>query len=68
MTAARTGLDAIENASRDEITALQVDRLRWTLKHAYDNVPHYRAKFDAKGVRPEDFHTLEDLKKFPFTT
>jgi len=68
MTAAKIGLDAIENASRDEITALQVERLRWSLKHAYDNVPHYRAKFDAHGVRPEDFNSLDDLKKFPFTT
>ncbi len=61
MTAAKIGLDAIENASRDEITALQVERLRWTLKHAYDNVPHYRAKFDAQGVHPDDFHSLDDL-------
>ena len=68
MTAAKIGLDAIENASRDEITALQVERLRWTLKHAYDNVPHYRAKFDAQGVHPDDFHSLDDLHKFPFTT
>ncbi len=68
MTAAKIGLDAIENASRDEITALQVERLRWTLKHAYDNVPHYRAKFDAQGVHPDDFHSLDDLRKFPFTT
>ncbi|HET7776315.1 MAG TPA: AMP-binding protein, partial [Azospira sp.] len=68
MTAAKIGLDAIENASRDEITALQVERLRWTLKHAYDNVPHYRAKFEAHGVRPEDFNSLDDLQKFPFTT
>jgi phenylacetate-CoA ligase len=68
MTAAKIGLNAIENASRDEITALQVERLRWSLKHAYDNVPHYRAKFDAHGVRPEDFNSLDDLKKFPFTT
>ena len=68
MTAAKIGLDAIENASRDEITALQVERLRWTLKHAYDNVPHYRARFNAQGVHPDDFHSLDDLHKFPFTT
>ena len=68
MTAAKIGLDAIENASRDEITALQVERLRWTLKHAYDNVPHYRARFNAQGVHPDDFHSLDDLRKFPFTT
>jgi phenylacetate-CoA ligase len=63
-----TGLDAIENASRDEIAALQLSRMRWSLQHAYDNVAHYRRKFDAAGVRPEDLKTLEDLAKFPFTT
>jgi phenylacetate-CoA ligase len=62
------GLDAIENASRDEIAALQLTRLRWSLKHAYDNVPHYRQKFDDAGVRPEDLNSLADLAKFPFTT
>jgi phenylacetate-CoA ligase len=60
--------DAIETASRDEIVALQTERLRWSLKHAYDNVPYLRAKFDAAGVRPEDFRELADLAKFPFTT
>ncbi len=64
----RTGLDAIENASRDEIAALQLQRMRWSLKHAYDNVAHYRAKFDAAGVRPDDLKELKDLAKFPFTT
>jgi phenylacetate-CoA ligase len=64
----RIGLDVIENASRDEITALQLDRLRWSLKHAYDNVAHYKQKFDAAGVRPDDIKTLADLAKFPFTT
>ena len=61
-------LDPIETASRDEISALQLQRLKWTLKHAYDNVPHYRQKFDAAGVHPDDLHTLADLAKFPFTT
>ena len=61
-------LEPIETASRDEIAALQLDRLRWTLQHAYDNVPHYRAAFDAKGVHPSDLKTLADLAKFPFTT
>jgi phenylacetate-CoA ligase len=61
------GLEPIERASRDEITALQTERLRWTLRHAYDNVPAYRAKFDAAGVRPDDFKRIEDLAKFPFT-
>ena len=61
-------LDPIETASRDEIAALQLERLRWTLQHAYDNVPHYRAKFEAKGVHPSDLKTLADIAKFPFTT
>jgi phenylacetate-CoA ligase len=62
------GLDAIENASRDEIAALQLQRMRWSLKHAYDNVAHYRAKFDAAGVHPDDLKELKDLARFPFTT
>ncbi|WP_310460958.1 phenylacetate--CoA ligase PaaK [Sphaerotilus sp.] len=61
-------LEPIETASRDEVAALQLDRLRWTLQHAYDNVPHYRAAFDEKGVHPSDLKTLADLAKFPFTT
>ena len=60
-------LDPIEIASRDEIEALQLDRLRWSLQHAYDNVPHYKKAFERAGVRPEDLATLQDLKKFPFT-
>ena len=61
-------LDAIETASRDEIEALQLQRLRWSLQHAYDNVPHYRKAFDAKGVHPSDLTSLKDLAKFPFTS
>jgi phenylacetate-CoA ligase len=61
-------LDAIETASRDEVQALQLQRLRWSLKHAYDNVPHYRKAFDDKGVHPDDLKQLSDLAKFPFTT
>ena len=61
-------LDPIEIASRDEIAALQLQRLQWTLRHAYDNVPHYKKKFDDKGVHPDDLKTLADLAKFPFTT
>ncbi|MEW5726509.1 MAG: phenylacetate--CoA ligase PaaK [Pseudomonadota bacterium] len=61
-------LDPIEVASRDEIVALQTERLKWTLAHAYENVEHYRKKFDAHGVHPSDFKKLEDLAKFPFTT
>jgi phenylacetate-CoA ligase len=64
----RAGLDAIETASRDEITALQIQRLRWTLRHAYENVPHYRRAFGAARVHPEDFRELADLVRFPFTT
>jgi len=63
----RTELDPIEVASVSEIRKLQLERLSWTLKHAYDNVPHYRAKFDSAGVKPGDLKTLEDLAKFPFT-
>ena len=60
-------LEAIETASQDELQALQLMRLKKTLQHAYQNVPHYRAAFDAKGVHPDDLHTLADLAKFPFT-
>src|ERR1700748_895063 len=62
------GLDPIETASRDEIAALQCERLAWTLRHAYANVPHYRRAFDGAGVHPDDFRTLDDIAKFPFTT
>ncbi|MBS0305047.1 MAG: phenylacetate--CoA ligase [Proteobacteria bacterium] len=61
-------LEPIETASRDELQALQLERLKWTLQHAYDHVPHYRRAFDAKGVHPSDCKTLADLAKFPFTT
>ncbi len=63
----RQDLEAIEIASRDELVALQTKRLKWSLAHAYRNVPHYRRKFDAAGVHPDDFRRLEDLRKFPFT-
>jgi phenylacetate-CoA ligase len=61
-------LEPIEKASVDELRALQLERLRWSLKHAYEKVPHYRKAFDAAGVRPEDLKDLADLAKFPFTT
>ncbi|MBW4092228.1 MAG: phenylacetate--CoA ligase [Proteobacteria bacterium] len=61
------GYDPIETASRDEIAALQAERLAWSLRHAYANVAHYRAAFDAAGVHPDDFRSLDDLAKFPFT-
>ena len=60
-------LDPIEIASRDEIEAVQLERLKWSLKHAYENVPMYKARFDAKGVHPDDLKSLADLSKFPFT-
>jgi phenylacetate-CoA ligase len=64
----KSELEAIELASRDEIAALQLFRLQHTLRHAYDNIPHTRARFEAAGVHPGDCCTLGDLSKFPFTT
>ena len=61
-----TELDPIERASRDEIAALQLARLRATLDNVYANVPHYRRAFDDKGVHPSDLKTLADL--FPGRT
>src|SRR5512145_1533010 len=61
-------LEPIETASRDELQSLQLQRLKWSLRHAYDNVPHYRRAFDAKGVHPDDLKSLADLANFPFTT
>ena len=60
-------LDPIETASRDEISALQLDRMKWSLKHAYENSPFYRKRFDETEVHPDDLKTLSDLAKFPFT-
>ncbi len=71
MTASATDpatLDPLERASRDEITATQIDRLRATLAHAYDHVPHYRAAFDAADIAPGDIRELADLAHLPFTT
>ncbi len=67
LSPAKGDLEPIETASRDEISALQLDRLKWSLRHAYDNVPFYKTSFDAAGVHPDDLTTLEDLAKFPFT-
>ena len=61
-------LEPIERASIDELRALQLQRLRWSLRHAYDNSPVYRRKFDAAGVHPDDCRSLADLAKFPFTS
>ena len=60
-------LESIETASRDELAALQLSRLQWSLAHAYENVPHYRTAFDRAGVHPRDLHRLDDLARFPFT-
>jgi phenylacetate-CoA ligase len=61
-------LELIETASHDELAALQLDRLRWTLRHAYENVPLYKARFDEWNVHPDDCKALNDLRRFPFTT
>jgi phenylacetate-CoA ligase len=61
-------LDPIEKASRDEVAALQLERLKWSLRHAYDHVPHYRRKFEAHGVHPDDLRSLSDLSRFPLST
>ena len=60
-------LEPIETASRDEIQALQLERLQWTLDRVYSQVPFYRQKFDEKGVHPNDLTELADLKNYPFT-
>ncbi len=67
LTPDKASLDAIEIASRDEIQALQLKRMRKSLAHAYANVDHYRKAFDEKGVHPEDLKSLSDLAHFPFT-
>ena len=61
-------LEPIETASRDEIAALQLARLKWSLRHTWDNVAPYRRKCEASGVHPDDLKTLADLAKFPFMT
>jgi len=63
----REDLNPIEIASRDAIAALQLRRMKWSLKHAYENVPHYKKSFDAAGVHPDDLTQLSDLARFPFT-
>ena len=61
-------LSPAERMSVDELRATQLERLQWTLRHAYENVPAYRRKFDEAGVHPDDCRALEDLAKFPYTT
>src|SRR5579872_6706831 len=67
-TRKRFALEAIETASRDELQALQLSRMRESLTRAYERVPHYKKKFDAAGVHPGGLKSLADLAKFPFTT
>ena len=67
LTPRREDLDPIEIASRDQISSLQLARLQKMFRHAYDNVAHYRARFDGAGVHPDDLTSLEDLGRFPFT-
>ncbi|MEP2718687.1 phenylacetate--CoA ligase PaaK [Pseudophaeobacter sp.] len=67
LTPNKADLDAIEIASIDEIRALQLKRLKWSLAHAYNNVPMYKQRFDEAGVHPDDLRQLSDLSKFPFT-
>ena len=61
-------LDPIEKADADSLRELQLERMQWSLRHAYENVPHYRKVFDDNGIHPDDLKTLEDLARFPFTT
>ena len=67
LTPKKADLDAIEIASLDEIRALQLDRLKWSVRHAYENVPMYKQRFEELGVHPDDLQQLSDLSKFPFT-
>lgn len=62
-----SSLAAVRQLGRDELAALQLDRLRWTLEHVYNHSPAYKAKFEAAGVTPSDLRQLSDLSKFPFT-
>jgi phenylacetate-CoA ligase len=61
-------LEPIERASRDELQALQLQRLQWSVRHAYENVAHYRRKFEQHGVHPDELRSLDDLTRFPFTS
>lgn len=63
-----TAADAIETASLDELHALQLGRMKDVIRHAYEHVPHYRRRFDAAGVHPDDLRQLDDIARFPFTT
>ncbi|MGE0765324.1 MAG: phenylacetate--CoA ligase PaaK [Hyphomicrobiaceae bacterium] len=67
LTPQKFELDPIEVAPLEVVRSLQLHRLKWTLKHAYENVPHYRRAFDERGVKPQDLTSLDDLRFFPFT-
>jgi len=67
-TPPRESLEPIERASVDELRAVQLPRLQWSVRHAYDNVPHYRQAFDAAGIAPADVRSFDDLAGLPFTT
>ncbi|KZK91659.1 Phenylacetate-coenzyme A ligase [Pseudovibrio sp. Ad46] len=64
----RPDLEPIETAAREDLAALQLERMRWSVQHAYENVKFYKDSFDAAGVHPDDLQSLADLAKFPFTT
>ncbi|MFZ0504921.1 MAG: hypothetical protein WAM44_14475, partial [Chthoniobacterales bacterium] len=66
-TLSAASFEPIEQASQDELRALQLKRLKWSLQHAYDRVRHYLERFSALGLHPSNLRTLEDLNKFPFT-
>ncbi len=68
LTPPRASLDPIEIASRDEISALQLARLKATLRRAYDHAAHYRRAYGAAGAHPDDLRSLADLARFPFTS
>jgi phenylacetate-CoA ligase len=67
-TTQRQELEPIERASRDELQALQLERLQWSVRHAYEHVPHYRDAFDSAGAHPTDIRSLSDLARLPFLT
>jgi len=67
-SAAKADLESIETASRDELQALQLKRLKWSLQHVFDHVSHYRKTFEQAGLHPSDLKDLADLARFPFTT
>jgi phenylacetate-CoA ligase len=61
-------IEPIEKASLDELQALQLSRMQWSLQHAYDNVEHYRKSFDEAGIHPAELKSLSDLARFPCTS